>query len=486
MHVFVQGLGWIALSPRISPLYNYRYGVHFKTPSLMLEVGVATIAPGIGRYPALEHRNFRLIWLGLLVSNMGTWMQNVAQNWLIFKLTGHNPLYLGLIGLAFAVPMIVFPPLGGAICDRVDRVKLLYVTQTGSLLLAVGLAIFTWAGIVRPAHILVTTFVGAVLLAFDNPTRQAFIPDLVPREDLLNALSLNSATFTGAALVGPALAGLLLNSLGAGWLFLLNAVSYIAVIRALATMRNIPPRRPVSTSFRDALLGGFVYVWQQRIMGALLLLSIVAAVFGRSYQQLLPVFAEDVWHTGARGYGILLSAGGAGALIGAFGMASIREVKSPGLVVLGSGLLMCVALAAFALSHTFAVGAGLLLAVGFLANVFTTMIATILQLRVPGDLRGRVVSLYAVTLIGAPSLGSLGAASMAHWLGQAPLHGPGHVLNSALNAVGVLAATRQLGNAAGGPRAIVLGALVLGCVLAAVAPGLWRVQFRHTAASAPR
>ncbi len=213
----------------------------------------------LSRYPALQHRNFRLIWSGLLVSNMGTWMQSVAQSWIIYKLTGNNPLYLGWLGLSFALPMVFVPPLGGALVDRVDRVKLLYITQTASLLLAALLAALTWLGLIAPAHLLAASFLEALLLAFDNPARQSLIPELVPRRDLLNALSFNSATFTGAALVGPALAGVLLDVVGAGWLFFLNALSYLAVIGALCSMRDLPVRAVRATSLAEALFGGIRY-----------------------------------------------------------------------------------------------------------------------------------------------------------------------------------------------------------------------------------
>jgi MFS family permease len=433
------------------------------------------------RYPALRHRNFTLIWSGLLVSNMGTWMQNVAQSWLIYKLTGNNPFYLGLLGLSFAIPMIVAPPIGGALADRVDRIRLLYVTQTSSLLLAVALAALTWLGLVQPWHILLTTFLGALLLAFDNPTRQALIPELVPRADLLNALALNSATYTGAALVGPAIAGLLLDVVGAGWLFMGNAISYLAVLGALVAMRDVPavPRR--ATSLRDALLGGFIYAGRNRLILVLLLLSAIAALFGRSYQQLLPVFADDVWRTGSSGYGALLSAGGAGALIGAFVMSSVREIQRQGRVLVISGLLFCIALAAFALCPWFWVGVALLVAVGITSTVFTTMIATVIQLRVPGELRGRVISLYAITLIGLPSLGALGVAALAGALG--PAAGPGAIglswaglLQRLLGLLGVNAATAHLGAVAGAPRAVTLGALVLLLVLLLTGPRLMRIR----------
>ncbi|MFL5802646.1 MAG: MFS transporter [Roseiflexaceae bacterium] len=437
---------------------------------------MATTPSRRARYPALHHRNFTLIWSGLLVSNMGTWMQNVAQSWLIYKLTGNNPLYLGWLGLSFAVPMVLGPPLGGAVADRVDRIKLLYITQASSLLLAVLLAALTWTGAVRPWHILLTTFAGALLLAFDNPTRQALIPDLVPRHDLLNAISLNSATFTGAALVGPAIAGALLDVVGAGWLFLLNAISYLAVIGALLAMRDPPRAVRGAVSLHDALFGGFVYAWRHKLILFLLLLSALAALFGRSYQQLLPVFADDIWRAGPGGYGALLSAGGAGALIGAFAMSSVREIGRQGRVLVISGLLFCIALALFTLSPSFWVGVALLVVVGISSTVFTTMIATVIQLRVPGELRGRVMSLYAITLIGLPSLGALGVAALARGLGAGAPAGWARFPLALLDALGVDSITGRLGAVAGAPRAIVLGVLALALVLATTAPAFLRVS----------
>lgn len=435
------------------------------------------------RYPALRHRNFVLIWSGMLVSNMGTWMQNVAQSWLIYKLTGNNPLYLGLLGLSFALPMIVVPPLGGALADRVDRVRLLYVTQTAALLLAVLLAALTWLGSVQPWHILATTFAGALLLAFDNPTRQALIPELVPRADLLNALALNSATYTGAALVGPAIAGLLLDVVGAGWLFMGNAVSYLAVIGALVAMRDAPRQARRAVSLRDALLDGFRYAGRHTLILVLLLLSAVAALFGRSYQQLLPVFADDVWRTGSGGYGALLSAGGGGALLGAFAMSSVREIQRQGRVLVISGVLFCAALAAFALCPWFWPAVALLVLVGVASTVFTTMIATVIQLRVPGELRGRVMSLYAVTLIGLPSLGALGVAAVAGALGQ-QARGVAGLAQGLLGLLGVNRATAHLGPVAGAPRAVVLGALLLVLVLVLAGPLLARVRAQPVAGGA--
>jgi MFS family permease len=285
----------------------------------------------------------------------------------------------------------------------------------------------------------------------------------VPREDLLNALSLNSATYTGAALVGPAIAGALLDVIGAGWLFMLNAISYLAVLGALVAMR-------------DALFGGFAYAWRHRLILFLLLLSALAALFGRSYQQLLPVFADDVWRVGSSGYGTLLSAGGAGALIGAFAMSSVREIQRQGRVLVISGIIFCVTLAAFALCPWFWPGVALLVIVGISSTVFTTMIATVIQLSVPGELRGRVISLYAITLIGLPSLGALGVAALARNLEDGASATWSSLPLALLDALGVEALTRQIGPGAGAPRAIVLGVLALVLVLVASAPVFLRVS----------
>jgi MFS family permease len=319
--------------------------------------------------------------------------------------------------------------------------------------LAALLALLTWLDLVQPWVILFTSFCGALLLAFDNPTRQALFPDLVPRDALLNALSLNAATFTGAALVGRAIAGALLDVVGAGWLFAGNAASYLAVIGVLALLRNVPTHRPTSTTLRDALVSGWAYAAHQRVIGALLLLAALAALFGRSYQQLLPIFADDVWRVGSRGYGALLAAGGAGALIGAFGLSSAPQIERQGRMIVVSGFAFCTALTAFAWSISFWLGVALLIVIGIAVTVFTTMIATVIQLRVPNELRGRVMSLYTVTLIGLPALGALGVAALAHALGTA---------------------------STGAPRAITIGTTVLAVVILLSMPLLLRLPAAYS------
>ncbi len=394
------------------------------------------------RYGALKYRNFTVLWAGLIVSNIGTWMQNVANGWLVLQLT-NSPLWLGILGLSFALPMILIPPFAGAVVDRVHRVRLLFITQTAQMLAAVALATLTWLGVIQVWHILLASCISATALAFDNPARQALIPDLVPAGDLFNALSLNSATYTGAALVGPALAGILLVPLGAGTLFFLNAVSFLAVIVALASLRGARTHSGGrDSSLRASFWNGLSYASHNRLLVALLALSSLGGIFGRSYQNLLPAFGRDVWHAGPEGYGLLLSAAGGGAVIGAFGLASIRQLKNQGAVMMVNGFLFSLSLVGFSLSPAIWLGALLLVVAGITSTVFSTIISTFIQFAVPNEMRGRMMSLYTVTLIGLPSLGALGSGSLAEWLGGVE----------------------------GAPRAVMLCAVVLGVLVLALVP----------------
>ncbi len=344
-------------------------------------------------------------------------MQTVGQGWLVLELT-NSPIYLGLVSLAFAVPMTVLPPLGGAIADRVDKLQLLKVTQTLSMLTAFALAILTLTGLVTVWHIIALAFVGAILLAVDNPTRQSLLPSLVGREDLMSAISLNSAVFTGAALFGPAVAGFLLEYKGAGGLFLINAISYAGVLGALFLMRGVASKPQLSgLGFSRDVVEGLRFVFTSRLLLILVTVSALSGLLGRSYSALLPLFARDVWDVGARGYGILLSAPGAGALIGAVGLAMFGEVRRKGRLLILSMLAFGMVLIAFSYSPLFWPAVLLLLVGGVLNSLFGTTIATLIQINAPSRLRGRAMSLYTVTIIGVPSLGAMGTASVAEWLG---------------------------------------------------------------------
>jgi len=377
-------------------------------------------------------------------------MQNVANGWLVLQLT-NSPLWLGMLGLSFAWPMIILPPLAGAVVDRVNRIKLLYFTQTMQMLGAFVLAALMWLGMIQVWHILAVSFISAAMLAFDNPARQALVPDLVAPSDLLNALSLNAATYNGAALVGPALAGVMLAPFGAGTLFFLNAVSFLAVIFALTAMHDVRthsggPQHPLHHSFWN----GLTYAWNNRLIMALLVLSAVGSLFGRSYQTLLPAFS-DVWNAGPQGYGFLLASAGGGALVGAFGLAAIKNTSRHGAVMLVNGLLFALALIGFASSPSFWLGVFLLFTVGVTSTVFITIIATFIQVMTPNEMRGRVMSYYTVTLIGLPSLGALGSGAVAESMGG---------INDA-------------------PRAVLITAIALGIILIFVMPVFWKRSIKR-------
>ncbi len=405
-----------------------------------------TTASSAPRYAALQHRNFVLLWSGLIVSNIGTWIQNVAQGWLVLELT-NSPLWLGLLGLSFAVPMVLLPLIGGAVVDRMNYIRVLYFTQTAMMLLSFIVALLIWMDLVEVWHLLAASFIGAVLLAFDNPARRALVPDLVPPQDLMNALSINAGTYTGAALIGPAIAGALIGPLGIGSLFFLNGVSYLAVLLALTTMRGVPVHaRGIHPSVGQSVLGGLVYAWRTRLIFALLALSALTGIFGRSYHNLFPIFARDIWQSGAHGYGFLLSAAGGGAVAGAFGLASVKHLKREGAVMIGCGLLFSVSVILFAISSSLLMGIGFIFIGGVMATVFSTMIATFLQIAVPAELRGRIMSLFTITIIGLPSLGGMGIGVIAELLGGIP----------------------------GAPRAVWIGGAVMTALILLASPLFWR------------
>jgi len=248
-------------------------------------------------------------------------------------------------------------------------------------------------------------------------------------------------------LIGPALAGLLLGPLGAGTLFFLNGISFLAVIIALLAMRDVTTHSGGQHgTLGSAFWRGLSYAWNDRFILGLLALSALSAVFGRSYQNLLPAFSRDIWHAGPQGYGLLLAAAGGGALVGAFGLASFKQVPKQGAVMVASGLIFSLCLIFFALSPLFELGLALLFIAGVTSTIFSTIISTFIQLAVPNEMRGRVMSLYTVTLIGLPSLGALGSGALAEWLGGVQ----------------------------GAPHAVLWGAIVLTVILLFVIPVFWR------------
>ena len=369
------------------------------------------------RYAAFQSAPFRALWVGMIVSNIGSQMQIVGQGWLVRDLSA-EPLALGLMSLASAVPMIFLTPIGGGFADRFPRRRLLLWTQAGMLLQSLLLAALTLSGGVQLWEVFVMSAANSVLLAVDNPTRQALIPDLVSQDQLQSAISLNSVVWSGSALFGPALGGLLLGPLGPGGLFVVNAASYLAMLYAVLTLGTIDrPQTVRPEPILPGVLNGLRYASRDGLTRTVLLLLVLGSLFGRSYQTLMPIFARDVLATGPEGYGLLLAAPGAGAILGAFGLGAMRTLRRTDRVMLGGLGAFCVLLLLFATSRSFEVDLGLLLAAGICSTVFAASGSTLLQLHSPRELRGRVMSLATVANIGMSYLGGMLSAGVAMQVG---------------------------------------------------------------------
>jgi len=286
-------------------------------------------------FAALKHRNFRLFFIGQLVSLIGTWMQSTAQGWLVYQLTG-SKILLGTVTACGTLPMLLLSLWGGSVADRHPKRTILYYTQTGMMLTAFVFAALVASGHIQTWQILLLAALGGVAMAFDMPARQSFMVEMTSHEDLMNAVSLNSSIVNGARVVGPAVAGILMASAGITWCFFLNGVSFIAVIAGLLLMRLpkfVPPQKLSSTGRH--ILEGFQYVAGHRQVRMLLLLFSVVGVFGWSYLVLLPAYAADILHVGERSYGVLLGANGFGALLGALTVATFGRRVQPRWMILG-------------------------------------------------------------------------------------------------------------------------------------------------------
>jgi MFS family permease len=362
----------------------------------------------------MQHRNFQLFIGGQLVSLIGTWMQSTAQLWLVYKMTGSAAL-LGVFGFANQVPILFLASIGGYVGDRYNRHHGVIVTQLVSMLLAFALAALTFAQAITVWEIIVIAFLVGVVNAFDVPIRQAFLVQMVVREDLPNAIALNSSIFNGARVVGPAIAGFALAWKGPAWCFLFNGLSFLAVLAALLAMRiqKIVVKSPEGSPFQNFIQGFRFAMSDVPVRSALLLLSLLS-LLGLQYSVFLPIFASDVLHRGAKGFGLLMSAAGVGAVLGALyfaGRTSYKGLARWIALTAGTGLIL------FSQSHVFWISAGVLLFVGFAATVQMAATNTIVQSRVPDELRGRVMAVYATMFMGVQPIGSLIAGGVAKHIG---------------------------------------------------------------------
>lgn len=368
-------------------------------------------------FAAFQHRNYQLYFLGQLVSVAGTWMQIIAQGWLVYQIS-QSELTLGLVGFASAIPALLISPWGGVVVDRVPKRNLLVMTQASAMGLAFILAALTFTGQVQVWHIILLAAGLGVVNAFDAPARQAFVVEMVGREAMTNAIAMNAIMFNSARVIGPALAGLALVAVGAAWCFFLNGLSFLAVITSLLAMR-LPPQTPGhhTTAPWQELTRGLRYVHSQPELFALLLLALIFSVFGISYGTLLPAFADKVLHVGAAGYSAVNSASGLGAICGAFVVARYGDRGKRGQWLVWANIAFPIILLAFAYNPNFYLSLALAfgLGVGFMSQF--TLINTLLQTHVADEMRGRVLSLYTLTFFGFSPFGNLAIGILAEGWG---------------------------------------------------------------------
>jgi len=353
---------------------------------------------------------------GQIISLTGTWMQSVAQAWLVYRMT-KSPLLLGSVGFASQIPVFLIAPLGGITADRTNRQRLVIATQTASMILAGILAWLTLSGRVEVWHIFVLASLLGVVNAFDIPGRQSFLIDMVGREDLMNAIALNSSMFNGARVIGPAVAGILVARIGEGWCFGANAISYIAVIIGLFLMNVDSPPRSTEHSPLEDIVEGFGWVSRTKIIRALLLLIGLVSLVGMPYTVLMPVFADKILHGGARGLGILMGATGVGALFGALTLAAKTGVKGLGRWVAITCAGLGTSLICFSYSKSFWLSAALLLPAGYSMMLQMACSNTLIQTMVPNQLRGRVMSLYSMMFMGMAPFGAFFGGALASHIG---------------------------------------------------------------------
>lgn len=368
---------------------------------------------------ALGHRNFRLYWTGQLVSLVGTWMQNVARGWLVLELT-HSAFWLGMVGLATSLPVLLLSVWAGTLVDRVSKRALVIFTQTISMLAAFALAALTLAGTVQVWQIMAISIVLGAVFAFDGPARQSFTVELVGKEDLMNAVALNSSIFNGARVAGPAIGAVVLAWQGPGMAFFINGLSFLAVIVGLIMMK-LPPhvRTKESENSFKRMMGGLQYVRKDETIAILMLLICVVSIFAYPYAVLMPIFADSVLGVGTAGYGMLMAFTGIGSLLGAISL-TLQSGKSDtrrGRTVMLGIIGMPVFLAIFALSQNYMLSLAMLIGLGWTMISVNATINTLVQTNVPDHLRGRVNALYIFLFVGMAPAGNLQAGVLADHLG---------------------------------------------------------------------
>jgi len=369
-------------------------------------------------FSALTYRNFRLFWFGQIISLSGTWMHSAAQGWLVFKLT-NSPFYLGLVGSAMSLPVLLFTMAGGVAADRFFKRDIILAAQIILMFLTLSLAIMVSTGIVTVWHVLVISFLIGTTNSFEIPARQSFFVEMVGKENLMNAIALNSAAFHGARMLGPTIAGIIMGFLGLSACFYLNSLSFLATITGLLRMRFKPEEIKTSpgSGIKKEFKEGLKYIFNDPKIYTLILSSGIISFFGFPYATFLPVYARDILKTGAPGLGILMGSAGAGAFVGAITLTIRGDFSNKGILLTVSGIAFSIALLVFSISVTAWLSYLMLFLVGFGAINQVATANSMLQLAVPDKLRGRVMSSFTTVFLGMTTIGNLSLGSLAYYIG---------------------------------------------------------------------
>ena len=372
---------------------------------------------GNNPFSALKHHNFRLFWSGRAVSLIGSWVQRASQSWLVLQMTD-SPLKLGLVNAARFMPVIFLSLYAGVLCDRIPKKKVILVTQTGLMLQALILSILVFTGKAQYWHILLLSIMDGICTAFDNPARQSMISDTVPREDVLNAISLNSAIVNGARIIGPAIGGFAMDVFGPALAFFINAISFLFVIVALLMMKLPEKLSQVKKkgTFSE-IKEGLQYSLKTPTIRTVLGMVSFTSMFALNLSVLVPVFAAQVLDMSATGYGLLMSFMGAGAVLGAFGIASLSHRGPQTLLIYTGAAAVCILEMTMILPHTFMTAAVVMFGIGLMQITYSATCNSTLQLTAPDHLRGRVMSLYSMLNGGVTPFGNTIAGAVTEFAG---------------------------------------------------------------------
>jgi MFS family permease len=386
------------------------------------EMGASVDSAAASRFPrvviALRHRDFRLFWAGNFLSNIGTWMQNIAQGWLVFDLT-HSPFWLGMVGFASTFPILLLALVGGVIADHMDKRRLLLTTQSAMMVFAFAMAVLSWTHHINVYGIALLAMGTGIAMSLNTPSYQALVPQLVPRDELNNAIALNAAQFNMSRVVGPTLGGFAMALVGVSGNFFLNGLSYLAVIVALSRIHYGKSAPLEEGQFWHKLREGFDYVFRREEMALLVCLVAIGSLLAVPYLTFVPYFASEILHSDARGLGILMACSGTGAFLAAVTMALQARLLRRGRFVVFSGLGFYASIVAFTFSRSFRLSCVLSAVSGYCMILMVATMNTLLQHLAEDKMRGRVMSIYSTAFLGLPPIGSLLAGLLSHKISAA-------------------------------------------------------------------